>query len=82
MSTLTLAHKKNASPAAAPSRIPVARSFDISHNADVTPVNAGHQFNRLSVNNPSLSAGSCPFSIANPRACPTGGVCHLCPGRN
>jgi hypothetical protein len=82
MSTLTFVHKKIASPAAALSRIPAARHFNLSHNADAAPENAGHQFNQLSVNNPSLSTGSCPYSIADPRACPTGGVCHLCPGRN
>jgi hypothetical protein len=81
MSTLTLAYKKNASPVATPTRISPIRSFAMARNADSAPSNSSHQFNQLAVTNPSLSAQSCPLSIANPRACPTGGVCHLCPGK-
>lgn len=82
MNALTLAHKKVVSPAAVSSRIPSARRFDLSKTATSGPLNSSHQFEQLSVNNPSLSPQDCPMSIANPRACPTGGVCHLCPGRN
>ena len=81
MNTFTHANKKIATHAAIPSRIPQARSFDLSQNVGLPGI-ANHQFNQLAVNNPSLSVQSCPLSIANPRACPTGGVCHLCPGRS
>ena len=81
MSTFTPANKRIATPAVIPSRIPQARSFDLSQNVTVPGI-ASHQYDQFAVNNPSLSAQSCPLSIANPRACPTGGACHLCPGRS
>jgi hypothetical protein len=81
MSTFTHANKKSAAHTAIPSRIPQARSFDLSRNVSLPGI-ASHQYNQLAVNNPSLSVQSCPLSIANPRACPTGGACHLCPGKS
>jgi hypothetical protein len=81
MNTFTLANKKIATSAVIPSRIPQARNFDLSQNVSLPGI-ASHHYNQLAVNNPSLSVQSCPLSIANPRACPTGGACHLCPGKS
>lgn len=81
MSTFTPANKKIATPAAIPSHIPQVRNFELSQNVSVAGI-PSHQYSQFAVNNPSLSAQSCPLSIANPRACPTGGACHLCPGRS
>jgi hypothetical protein len=82
MNTLAHALKRNVTSALAPVRIPPARSFEVSPSAPSASMNASHQYNQLAVNNPSLSVQSCPLSIANPRACPTGGACHLCPGKS
>ena len=81
MSTLTHVNKKIATPAAIPFRMPPARSLDLFQNVGMPGI-ASHHYTQIAVNNPSLSAQSCPLSIANPRACPTGGACHLCPGRS
>jgi hypothetical protein len=81
MSTFTHTNRKTFTPAAIPTRIPQTRSFDLSQNVDMTGITS-HQFNQFAISNPSLSAQSCPLSIANPRACPTGGACHLCPGKS
>ena len=78
----SLAHvlKRNVTSALTPARIPPARSFEVS--VPSASMYASHQYDQLAVHNPSLSAQSCPLSIANPRACPTGGACHLCPGKS
>lgn len=41
----------------------------------------GHDFSRLPINVQPTIAGSCPMSLASPRACPFGGACHTCRAR-
>jgi hypothetical protein len=82
MSVMTHALKKNTAPAIVPARISPMRSFELSRNTDAPLASVSHQFNQLAIKNPSQTTQACPLSIADPRACPTGGACHLCPGRN
>lgn len=79
MSSFTHTNRKITTPASNPSRIPPVRNFDLSQNITVPGI-ASHQFSQLAVNNPVAAMQSCPF--ASPRACPTGGACHLCPGNS
>lgn len=76
--------KKNAAHTAAPVRsLPEPRSFELPRGPENSPAStsAGHDFGRLSIYAPPVAAGNCPMTLASPRACPFGGVCHTCPAR-
>jgi hypothetical protein len=80
MNTLTHFPKSTTTTAIIPGRISPARNFDLPSIKAADPVYATTQFGQFAVNNPMPSMQSCPF--ASPRACPTGGACHLCPARS
>jgi hypothetical protein len=80
MNTLTHLPKRTNTTAIIPGRISPARNFDLPSIKAADAENATHQFGQFAVNNPVTSMQSCPF--ASPRACPTGGACHLCPARS
>ncbi len=79
-SDAALEAKKNALHTAIPvNNLPAPRSFELPRGPEQAFPVPGHDFGRLSLNAPPVAAGSCPMSLASPRACPFGGACHTCP---
>lgn len=78
---MDLEKKQTAGPLPAQS-LPQPRGFELPRSPEPGPLAApaGHQFGGLPVNAPPV-IGSCPMSLASPRACPFGGACHTCPAR-
>lgn len=83
-SVVMMEKKKNAAyTVASRSSLSMPRSFELPRGTEREPASAvpGHDFGRLPVHAPPVTAGSCPMSLASPRACPFGGACHTCPTR-